>query len=241
MNKCTRILNCSVSNMVGVKLLSAKSNVFSPEALLTEDTIDRTIKKIKDMKVAQRPLTDENSKRAAVLIPLCLVKDELSLLYTLRNADLKRHKGQVSFPGGMADSTDDSLRTTALRETEEEIGVNRKDVTVWGEGNIYVGKEFSVMPVVGYLGKIEVEKMKVNPDEVAEVFAVPLKHFTDPANCKHTQFRFKGSCYVIPAYVNAKHRIWGITALLTHVFLTAFIPDYYRHKIYLIKPIKAAL
>ncbi|XP_014262128.1 nucleoside diphosphate-linked moiety X motif 8 [Cimex lectularius] len=213
----------------------------SAEQLLSSDSIHNCIKNLKEVKVRQRELTDDNKKKAAVLIPLCLVDNEMSLLYTLRTSDLKRHRGQVSFPGGMEDSEDKCLEETALRETEEEIGIDRKNISLWGAGNIYVGKEFSVLPVVGFLGDVHPSALKVNPGEVELAFAVALKHFCYPDNRKFTQFRFKKSGYILPAYVNTEYRIWGITALITHIVLSALLPKHYNFKIHYIRPIKGEM
>lgn len=215
----------------------AKQDFPSTELLLNEQNRIECIKKMKYIKVPERELTDENKKRAAVLIPLCLVKDNISLLYTLRKADLKRHRGQVSFPGGMEDATDTSLEYTALRETEEELGISRKNIHLWGSGCIYVGKEFSVLPVVGYLGDIDIQKLNPNPDEVEVAFTLPLKHFCEPKNCKSTQFRYRGQSYILPTYINGEYRVWGITALITHIFLVSLLPNNYKHKLNFIKSV----
>ncbi|CAB0013021.1 unnamed protein product, partial [Nesidiocoris tenuis] len=98
MNRCTRLFGASVSTMAGKRSLASQAMLTVPlpplESLMSSENIERTINRMKEMKVAQRPPSHENAKKAAILIPLCLIKDELSLLYTLRNADLKRHKGQ---------------------------------------------------------------------------------------------------------------------------------------------------
>ncbi|KAK9506700.1 hypothetical protein O3M35_008587 [Rhynocoris fuscipes] len=216
---------------------STIENFPSVEILLSDSNRKQCIERLKNIKLPQRELNETNKTRAAVLIPLCLVKEELSLLYTLRKADLKRHSGQVSFPGGMEDSTDSSLEYTALRETEEELSIPKEEIKLWGSGSIYVGKEFSVLPVVGYLGDIDVKKLKPNPNEVDVVFSIPLKHFCDPINCRSTQFRYQNQTYVLPVYINAQYRVWGITALITHILLVSLLPKHYKHKLHLIKPV----
>lgn len=125
------------------------SSVFAPEHLLSEENIIKTMARF----VAAQPIRmqpNEPPKKAAVLIPLCVVDDKVALLYTLRAANLKTHRGQVSFPGGMQDVKDKSLISTALRETKEELGIPEKEIFVWGSGNMIVSRsDMCVLPVVG--------------------------------------------------------------------------------------------
>nr|CAD7603697.1 unnamed protein product [Timema genevievae] len=94
------------------------------------------IQKLRDIKPARLYEGGQNNqiKKAAVLVPLCIVNGEVSLLYTVRSPDLKRNSGQVSFPGGLMDKTDKDLQETALRETFEELGIQKSSVQIWGHG-----------------------------------------------------------------------------------------------------------
>jgi nudix motif 8 len=180
----------------------------------------------------------EPTKKAAVLVPLCVVNNELSLLYTLRSSDMKNYRGHVSFPGGVHDRTDENLEETALRETFEELGIQRTQIDVWGNG-CFVGtrqKDMAVMPFVGYLGEVSLEGLALNRNEVESVFAMPLKHLIKPDNCKFTQFR---NGYVLPVFIGGEHRIWGITAIITHFVLNALLPaGTYVHKLRCIRSFK---
>lgn len=170
-------------------------------------------------------------RNAAVLVPICLVDNEVSLVYTLRAADLKTHRGQVSFPGGMQDSGDSSLEQTALRETEEELGIQQAQIQIWGRGNpIISGKSINITPVVGSINCSNILKdLHVNPAEVREVFSVPIQTLCNLELIRHTQF--KGG-YTIPVFTGGKRRIWGLTAILTHLFLKAFVPkEAYQYNI----------
>lgn len=225
--------------------LTTKANVLNvnqgrtiqKEFILTKENRENCITKLKSMKSAR--LDDrEPIKKAAVLVPLCIVNNDLSLLYTLRSSDLKSYRGQVSFPGGVQDITDDNLEETALRETFEELGIQRTQIDVWGNG-CFVGtrqKDMAVMPFIGYLGEVSVEGLILNRKEVECVFTMPLEHLIDPANFRSTQFR---NGYALPVFIGSEHRIWGMTAIITHFVLNALLPaGTYVHKLHYITPFK---
>ncbi|MCL4137888.1 UNVERIFIED_CONTAM: hypothetical protein GTU68_016421, partial [Idotea baltica] len=174
-------------------------------------------------------------KFSAVLVPLCHVEGELSLLYTLRTSDLRSHRREVSFPGGKADPSDESLIHTALRETEEEIGVGSERVDVWGTLPPQMGKggKSSIVGVLGYVGHVDSESFRLNPREVESIFAVALKNLSHPHNCRQTQFRsdvFK-SGYTLPIFIGSEPKIWGLTAVITHLTLSALLPGIYKHRL----------
>jgi NTP pyrophosphohydrolases including oxidative damage repair enzymes len=207
------------------------------ELILSKENRENCIIKLKRVK----PIWlygSEPVRRAAVLVPLCTVNNELSFLYTLRSSDLKSYRGQVSFPGGVQDKTEENLEETALRETFEELGIQRTQIDVWGNG-CFVGtrqKDMAVMPFIGYLGEVCLERLILNRKEVESVFTVPLQHLIEPDNCKSTQFR---NGYVLPVFVRGEHRIWGMTAIITHFVLDALLPTgTYVHKLHYIKSFK---
>ena len=209
----------------------------SNEFILSPENRLNCIQKFKNMKPV-RLSKEEPARKAAVLVPLCIVNSEISLLYTLRSSDMKRHRGEVSFPGGLKDKSDKNLEETAVRETFEELGIPVTDIDVWGHGN-FIGtrqQDMAVMPFIGYLGNLCVENLKLNEKEVESVFYVPLRHFTNPTNCRFTQFR---NGYILPTFIGTEHRIWGMTAMVTHFVLNALMPaGSYRHKLHYVQPIK---
>lgn len=228
-----------ISRVITQKSLGQRcSSLYSAENIFSDENIKRTIAKFTTMKPI-RLHTRQPPKKAAVLIPLCEVDNKVSLLYTLRAAHLKSHRGQVSFPGGMQDVTDKSLEETALRETEEELGIGLDNIEIWGSGHFIVTRgETSVLPVMGRIKKqIVVEDLKINTSEVGEVFTVPLEDLCDPSKIGHTQF--KGS-YSVPVFLGGKRRIWGLTAMITNMCLRSLLPQKaYTHKITYIPPIKS--
>ena len=132
-----------------------------------------------DLKTGERrprvPPPGANSRRAAVLVPILIDNGEARVVYTVRKEDLADHAGQISFPGGSAESADGSLMETALREAEEEIDLSPGLVEVIGElEEMYIPpSNFRVSPFVGLLPP-EAE-LVLAPDEVEEIFTVSLE------------------------------------------------------------------
>ncbi|KAG7205221.1 hypothetical protein KM043_018306 [Ampulex compressa] len=198
------------------------------EAVLTEKNRQSFIERFK---LYKSPKYSEEASKAAVLVPLCTYKGELGLLYTLRSTKLSSNRGQVSFPGGMHDKSDVDFRETALRETWEELRIPKDRIDVWTSGNVVGKKGVSVTPVFGYIGDVDPKELRINPDEVEEAFVVSLRDLCDPDLFRFTRFREN---YTLPVYLGGKYRVWGFTAALTHMALSALIPTVYKHKIILL-------
>jgi 8-oxo-dGTP pyrophosphatase MutT (NUDIX family) len=149
--------------------------------------------------------------RAAVLIPLLLKEDGLSVLLTQRTNHLRDHAGQISFPGGRMDPEDLSPDDTALRESQEEIGLDPKRVEIIGYLPQYLTVSgYSVTPVVG-LVQPQAEYV-LDEFEVADIFEVPLHFLLDPANhqVRLWQSEQGGRRFYSMPYEN--RFIWGATA-----------------------------
>ncbi len=149
---------------------------------------------------------------AAVLLPI-VVRDEPTILFTQRTDHLSRHAGQVSFPGGRAQDDDVSLVATALRETQEETGIDPSFVTVAGFLDAYeTGTGFAILPVVGLL----TPGFALDPHagEVAEIFEVPLVWLLDEANRETGEREFQGRIRRFHAFRYNGHYIWGATAAM---------------------------
>lgn len=165
---------------------------------------------------------------AAVLVPLCKVQDVPSILYTVRSSNLRTNSGEISFPGGKTD-LDETPVQTALRETAEEIGLSSKKIEVWGHGPAVPGRNNKIMitPVIGSVSELTDEDLSINLKEVAEVFTVPVEVLCDPNNQFHTQYL---NGYMLPVFVAEQYKIWGITAYITHAFLSSILTkDVYRN------------
>jgi 8-oxo-dGTP pyrophosphatase MutT (NUDIX family) len=148
---------------------------------------------------------------AAVLVPLIERPEGFGVLLTTRTSDLKRHAGQVAFPGGRREPDDADMIACALRETEEEVGLPRASVEVLGLLDPYLTiTGYEVTPVVGVL----MPPLSVTPDpiEVADVFEVPLAFLMDPANHRREQRDYKGLTRAYYAMVYEQRYIWGATA-----------------------------
>lgn len=148
---------------------------------------------------------------AAVLFPIVLRDDGQTVLLTQRTAHLKDHGGQISFPGGRVEEEDLSPIHTALRETEEEIGLAREHVEVLGYLPEYrTGTGFRVTPVVALV--TPPFDLALDPFEVAEAFEVPLAFLLDPANHKRHSLHYRGALRHFFAMPYGDYFIWGATA-----------------------------
>ena len=148
---------------------------------------------------------------AAVLVPLIDRPDELMVLLTERTSHLAHHAGQVSFPGGHIEPQDGGPKETALRETEEEIGLDRQRVTVIGRLDIYITRTgFAVQPVVGIVSPPFI--LKPDPHEVAEIFEVPLSFLLNRDNHQPCTAEVDGVTRHFWAIPYGGHFIWGATA-----------------------------
>lgn len=148
---------------------------------------------------------------AAVLFPIVLREASPTVLLTQRTAHLKDHAGQISFPGGRVEPDDVSPVHTALRETEEEIGLPRQHVDVLGFLPEYrTGTGFRVTPVVALVRPPF--ELQLDPFEVAEAFEVPLGFLLDPANHQQHAMHYRGALRHYYAMPWGEYFIWGATA-----------------------------
>jgi 8-oxo-dGTP pyrophosphatase MutT (NUDIX family) len=152
---------------------------------------------------------------AAVLLPMVLRQNQLNLLLTLRTAHLNDHAGQISFPGGRVDAEDTDPVATALRETEEEIGLSRRHIEVIGCLPDYqTGTGFRVTPVAALVHPPF--ELEADSFEVAEIFEVPMTFLMNGANHQRRSAVLpnrpgRRSFYCMPY---EQYFIWGATAAM---------------------------
>ena len=148
---------------------------------------------------------------AAVLAPLFWKNNDIHILLTIRSEKLKHHSGQVSFPGGSFDESDVTIRQAAIRETQEEIGIDPSYIEVVGYlDDVETNSGFYVTPFVGIIK--DGFSLKINEDEVAEVFSVPLSFFCEEKNCQKRSALYKGKTVNYYVYEYNSYVIWGVTA-----------------------------
>lgn len=164
--------------------------------------------------LAEKRFVDRVPLHASVLLPI-VMREQPTVLLTLRTMHLSTHSGQIAFPGGKAEEADTDVSATALRETQEEIGLDSALVQILGVLPHYVtGSAFIITPVVGLVQT----GFTLNPNhhEVADVFEVPLEFLMNPAHHQRHVFEWEGvrrEWFSMPYQDQATQRfIWGATA-----------------------------
>lgn len=164
-------------------------------------------------------------RKAAVLIPLLEIAGELHIILTQRPQHLRAHPGQISFPGGKIEPTDADAVMAALREAEEEIGLQRGNVEVIGSfpaHNTFTG--FEITPVIGIVR--EHFEFKLDLGEVADCFTVPLSFFMEPQHRHRKQFLRQGRYYSVHFIPYKQRFIWGATAaIIDHLSRHLTLPE----------------
>ena len=178
---------------------------------------------IEDIKYKLNLLNSEKPSgrpQASVLIAILNYGEFIKspeLIYTQRSSHLSTHSGEVSFPGGKADESDPSLFGTALRESNEEMNLDSKDVTELGKLNYLISRhKIEVNPFVASID--QPQTLKPN-EEIQEIFTVPLDFLLDPTNIKRETIERQGGVWQVPTWTIKDQKIWGLTAMITVNFL----------------------
>lgn len=156
-------------------------------------------------------LASPAAPRAAAVLIAVVARAPLTVLFTLRTPHLKAHAGQISFPGGKVEPTDDSPTATALREAHEEIGLDHRLVEPLGFLDVYrTGTGYAITPLVALVDPGYT--ILPDPNEVADVFEVPLAFLMEPANARLESRFWRGARRRYYALSYGPHDIWGATA-----------------------------
>ena len=160
---------------------------------------------------------------SAVLCPLYLSDGELHAVFTRRRDDLRRHAGEISFPGGRQDDDEPDLRTTALREAEEEIGLPPAAVELVGalQPTPTIATNYAVYPFVGLIEPGRT--WRPSAAEVAEVLELPLRRLRD--GYARRRLLRRGVPFRTDVYCVDDHLIWGATARIVADLLTRVPED----------------
>jgi 8-oxo-dGTP pyrophosphatase MutT (NUDIX family) len=148
---------------------------------------------------------------AAVLVPLFLQEEEVKVLFTQRTLMVKDHRGQIAFPGGVRDPEDPDLLTTALRETQEEIGLAPEAVQILGTLPPTVTiTGYHISPFVGLIP--QPYDFRTNPREVERLLILPVPEFFPPERWSSGPYTFQGRITRVCYWHNGREVVWGATA-----------------------------
>lgn len=199
---------------------------------------DRRLKQI----LTTRPVGSERKQRnAAILLPLVEVAGQDNLLFEVRSQRLDMQPGEVCFPGGRIEPGE-TPEEAAIREVWEELHVEREQIEILGPLDRMVHFSGTVYPLLGRVDSLALPNLKLNEDEVEEVFTVPLDFFLSRPKKLYTYYmspdnleelpealadyvRHYRQKYVTPAWCYGGHTIWGMTARAVNRFLRFFQPE----------------
>ena len=163
------------------------------------------------------PFSKNNSTAAAVLILLYLEDDEIHFFLTKRSNELEHHKGQISLPGGTQEENEE-LTHTALRETQEEIGINKTSISIIGSMTpLFVPVTgFMIHPFIGYSSN----KLEPTPDpsEVEAIFSVNISDLLNETNQTIEKRNIRGYDVEVPYFKLNNYEVWGATSMILSEF-----------------------
>ncbi|NJO87611.1 MAG: CoA pyrophosphatase [Chloroflexia bacterium] len=160
-----------------------------------------------------------NPKKGGVLLMIYENAEKLKLVFIQRTDDGGVHSGQISFPGGKFEPGDKDLIATALREAEEEVGIDASRVQILGNlTTMFIPvSNYMVSPTVGFYNGTP--EFKPNPDEVAGLLEVTLAHLVDDKTKGPGLVDVRGRKFEVPVFHVEHHKIWGATAMILNEFI----------------------
>lgn len=171
--------------------------------------------------LANRPtdrVAGDDLTPAAVMVLLYPKDGGYCVLLNKRSQEVEHHKGEISFPGGATDPEDRDPLDTALRETEEEMGIRRDDITVLGEmDEVATRSRFRVRVFAGVIG--HPYEFRPSADEIAEIVEFPVAALRNPASARAETHWQDGAPATVYSYVHDKHLVFGATARILQQFL----------------------
>ncbi|NOZ34084.1 MAG: CoA pyrophosphatase [Chlorobi bacterium] len=170
-------------------------------------------------------INSETVKKSAVLLPLFPENGTFKLLFIKRATDGSRHSGQIAFPGGKFENSDNGLINTALREAEEETGIHKNDVKVIKSlSSLFIPvSNFSVYPFVGIIDyKPEIN---LNSDEVQEVYELDISELLSAKRIDKS-FTVRDQKLTAPFYIFDEFEIWGASAMILSEFIDLIKPEF---------------
>jgi len=187
------------------------SPAFSKDKLIQNFQLHQTVGYHQDALKRVAHLETTSLRKASVLIGFVERGDGLNVIFTRRAKHLKHHPGQISFPGGKFEPTDMTLANTALRETFEEIGVDREQINIFGKmPELVTISRFSVTPFLAFVD--EHYESRVDPNEVDEIFEIPARIVLDKSRLHSQKFVFNDYNHRVFGLSYKHHFIWGMTA-----------------------------
>ncbi len=204
--------------------------------------VSMNIHEIKDKIKNVEPKPIDEDFRFSVLLPLIEKNGELNLVYEIRSKNI-RQPGEVSFPGGKIEDFETPMEA-AIRETSEEMGINKDNIEILSELDYATSKGGSfVYSFLGYIKNIDLSEVKFNEDEVSKLFCVPLSFFLENKPEKHymnyypqadkdfpynlvndgINYNWGNIRYPVYFYEYEDYVIWGLTAKITYSFINKLI------------------
>lgn len=191
----------------------ASSPILNPDTAWLRERFSARQQRTGDGELRAETSVGATLRFASVLIPVIERDPGLTVLFTRRTEHLQVHAGQISFPGGGAEPGDASPVATALRETEEEIGLHRRHVEILGSlAEHPTATGYRITPIVGLVRPPF--DLRLDEFEVAGIFEVPLAFLLDPANHRRDSMIRDGRRREFDAVPYGEHYIWGVTAAM---------------------------